>query len=67
MSAAVSDRVRILLLRAEREAQTIEIIAEAALSDVARGRVADALDVIRSALRFERLIAGMGAGKPRAA
>jgi tRNA A22 N-methylase len=65
--SAPTDAVRIALLNAEQEAQAIEIIAAHALSDVARSRVADSLEIIRRAIRLERVIAGMGSGKRRAA
>jgi hypothetical protein len=65
--SVLTDAQRLALLNAEREAEAIEIIAAHALSDVARSRVADSLEIIRRAIRLERVFAGMGSGKRRAA
>jgi hypothetical protein len=63
----LGDAARLALLNAAAEIASIQIIAGHGLSELAKGRVEDALDVIRGALRLERLAAGMGAGARRSA
>jgi hypothetical protein len=53
------DSERIVLLNASAELALIEIIAAHGLSPLALGRVQEALEVVRKALRLERLRSGM--------
>jgi len=58
-AAPKSDEDASALLEAEREAETIEIIAWAALSPLGQWRIGNALDAIRAALNLKRQRLGL--------